>query len=89
MMTKEKQGACSVYKTIYDEEIDALYVIFSNEKAGFAREIDDNRIVDYSANPGKPIAVSLHNISDGVKIEGLPKPDVLCKVLDGLDINIH
>ena len=69
-----------------DKEIDAVYIEFESGKAGYAEELDDNRIVDFSANPGKPIGVSLHSVSKGVKLDGLPNPEQVSKILNGLDI---
>ena len=72
-----------------DKEIDAVYIEFENGKAGYAKELDDNRIVDYSANPGEPIGVSLHNISKGVKLDGLPNAAKVSKILNALDITTY
>ena len=70
-----------------DETIDAAYIEFVSDKAGYAKELDDDRIVDYSANPGEPIGVSLHNVSEGVKLDGLPQQDKIRKILSGLGIS--
>ena len=75
--------------TIYmSMEVDALGIEFEPGTAGYAEELDENRIVDYSLNPGRPIGVSLHNISDGVVLEGLPQPDTIRKILTSLDIQV-
>ena len=69
-----------------DTEADAVYVEFEPGAAGYAKELDDYRIVDYSANPGRPIGVSLHNVSHGVKMEGLPERERLESILRGLGV---
>ena len=69
-----------------DETVDAVYIEFVSGKAGYAEEIDDDRIVDYSSNPGEPIGVSLHNVSRGVLLDGLPEPDKIRSILHGLGL---
>ncbi len=71
----------------WDESIGSLYIEFEAGTAGYARELDNDRIVDYSMNPGKPIGVCLHNVKDGVNLDGLPRPDLIQKVLMALDIS--
>ena len=70
----------------HDEKVDAVLIEFESDVAGYAEELDEDRIVDYSANPGKPIGVSLHNVSLGVKIDGLPQPERIRKILEGLNV---
>ena len=73
--------------TIYmDPKVDAVSIEFEEGTAGYAVELDEDRIVDYSLNPGHPIGVSLHNVSDGVLLEGLPQPDKVRKILTALDV---
>ena len=69
-----------------DEKLDSVFIEFESGTAGYAEELDDYRIVDYSLNPGKPIGVCLHNVSEGVKIEGLPRPDLVRNILNGLGV---
>ena len=71
-----------------DKNIDAVFIEFCSGVAGYAEELDDDRIVDYSANPGTPIGVSLHNVSKGVIVEGLPQPEMVSKILTGLGVPI-
>lgn len=52
------------------------------------KELDDDRIVDYSLNPGKPVGVSLHAVSEGVKLEGLPQPEKVRSILGGLGVRV-
>ena len=69
-----------------DSKVDAVSIEFEEGTADHAVELDDDRIVDYSLDPGHPIGVSLHNVSDGVVIEGLPEPDKVRKILAALDV---
>ena len=69
-----------------DSNLDAVSIEFEGGTASYAVELDEDRIVDYSLNPGHPIGVSLHNVSDGVLIEGLPQPDKVRKILHALDV---
>ena len=69
-----------------DESIDAVYIELVSGEAGYAEELDENRIVDYSANPGKPIGMSLHNVSQGVLLSGLPEQDKVEQILQGLGV---
>ncbi len=71
------------------EEVDALGIEFEPGTAGYAEELDEDRIVDYSLNPGHPIGVSLHNVSQGVILEGLPQPERIKKILTSLDIAVR
>ena len=73
--------------TIYmDSKVDAVSIEFEEGTAGHSIELDDDRIVDYSLDPGHPIGVSLHNVSDGVLIKGLPQPNKVRKILHALDV---
>ena len=65
---------------------DSLLIEFESGTAAYAEELDDDRIVDYSLNPGHPIGVSLHRISNGVNLDGLPQPELIKGVLTGLGI---
>ncbi|MCY4392681.1 MAG: hypothetical protein OXE43_11615 [Chloroflexi bacterium] len=65
---------------------DSVLIEFESATAGYAEELDDDRIVDYSLNPGKPIGVCLHNVDDGVKIKGLPNEDLVRSILNALDV---
>ena len=71
-----------------DEAADAVYIDFSSEPVGYSKELDDDRIVDYSLNPGKPVGVSLHAVSEGVKLDGLPQPEKVRSILGGLGVQV-
>ena len=72
----------------FDRAIDAIGISFEGERIGHSVELDDNRIVDYSTNPGHPVGVSLHKVSDGVLLTGLPNPDQVQGILEGLRIKV-
>ena len=72
-----------------DKALDSVFIEFEAGTAGYSEELDDNRIVDYSLNPGKPIGVCLHNVSDGVKLEGLPNPEQVAMILQALGVAVH
>ena len=69
-----------------NDEIDSVLIEFEAGTAGYAKELDDDRIVDYSLNPGHPIGVTLHNVSQGVNLDGLPRADLVKNILTGLDV---
>ena len=71
-----------------DAEADAVAIEFEPGVAGYAKKLDDWRFVDYSRNPGRPIGVSLHRVSQGVKIAGLPEPDRVRSILEGLEVKV-
>lgn len=71
---------------VMDEQLDSVIIEFKTGTAGYAVELDENRIVDYSLNPGTPIGVCLHNVSEGVIIDGLPEPDLVRPILRGLGV---
>ena len=69
-----------------DEKLDSIFIEFESGTAGYSKELDYNRIVDYSLNPGQPIGVCLHQVSDGVLLDGLPEPDKVQAILKALNI---
>ena len=69
-----------------DQDLDSLLIEFEGGTAAYAVELDENRVVDYSLNPGHPIGIYLQHVSDGVVVEGLPHPEKVAKILDSLDI---
>jgi uncharacterized protein YuzE len=71
-----------------DQKLDSIFIEFESGTAGYAEELDDNRIVDYSLNPGKPIGVCLHNVSNGVKLEGLPQPELVSGILTAFKVDV-
>ena len=73
---------------LMDMDVDAVAIEFEPGVAGYAEKLDDWRFVDYSRNPGRPIGVSLHRVSKGVKLHGLPQPDKIRSILVGLGIEV-
>ena len=71
-----------------DEELGSVFIEFETGIAGYARELDEDRIIDYSSNPGRPIGVSLHNIGNGVILEGLPQTEKVRNILTGLGVAV-
>ena len=71
-----------------DATVDAVFINFEDGIAGYCEELDDNRIIDYSLNPGKPIGVCLHNVSQGVNTTGLPQAEKVGKILEALGFKI-
>ena len=65
---------------------DSLLIEFEGGTAAYAVELDENRVVDYSLNPGHPIGICLHHVSEGVVVEGLPHPEKVTRILASLDI---
>ena len=70
-----------------DEDLDSLLIEFEGGTAAYAVELDENRVVDYSLNPGHPIGICLHRVSEGVIVKGLPHPEKVTKILASLDIS--
>ena len=81
-----KVEASEMITVFIDSTLDVACIEFEPGTAGYAVELDENRIVDYSLNPGRPIGVCFHNISEGVLLDGLPKPDTIKKILSSFDI---
>ena len=75
-----------MFQVIMDRDANAISIEFESGVAGYAEELDSDRIVDYSKNPGDPIGVSLHNIHNGVSTTGLPRPDLVRRILTALDV---
>jgi hypothetical protein len=69
-------------------QADAIYVQISDEAIGYSKELDVNRVVDYTLNPGKPVGIDLLCVSEGVKLAGLPEVKGLESALKGLGIKI-
>ncbi len=72
-----------------DPAADAVYIQLSNEPIGYTKELDDNRLIDYTMNPGEPVGVDLLAVSEGVKLDGLPEVESIEKILTGLGIKIY
>ena len=69
-----------------DQDLDSLLIEFAGSTAAYAVELDENRVIDYSLDPERPIGICLHNVSKGVVVEGLPHSGKVTRILDSLDI---
>lgn len=72
-----------------DIKADAIYIQLVDEPIGYTKELDDNRLIDYSMNPGKPVGIDLLVVSEGVKLNGLPEVETVEKVLRGLGVKAY
>jgi len=72
-----------------DPTADAIYIQLLDEPIGYTEELDDNRLVDYTLNPGKPAGVDLLAVSEGVKLNGLPEVETIESILKGLGIDTY
>ena len=71
----------------YDKEADAVYIQLSNEPIGYTKELDDNRLIDYT-DSGEPVGIDLSSVSKGVKLEGLPEAEATERILVDLDVTV-
>ena len=70
----------------WDEYLDSLLIEFEEGSTAYAVELDEDRVVDHSPDPDHPIGVSLHHVSGGVVIDGLPHPEKVARLLGSLGI---
>ena len=72
-----------------DPKADAIYIKLLDEPIGYSEELDDNRIIDYTLNPGKLAGIDLLAVSQGVNLSGLPEVKGIEEMLIGLGIKTH
>ena len=72
-----------------DPVADAVYVQLIDEPIGYTQALDDNRLIDYTINPGKPVGVDLLAVSEGVNLNDLPAVETIKKILKGLGIKSY
>ena len=72
-----------------DIKTDAIYIQLMDEPIGYTKELDDNRLIDYSMNPGKPVGIDLLAVSEGVKLNGLPEVKTVEQILKGLGVKAY
>jgi len=72
-----------------DPRADAVYIQLLDEPIGYTEELDDNRLIDRTLNPGRVVGIDLSSVSKGVNLEGLPERENLEKILVGLGVEIH
>jgi uncharacterized protein YuzE len=73
----------------HDKEADAVYIQLIDEPIGYTKALDDNRLIDYTINPGKPVGVDLLAVSGGVNLKDLPEAETIGHILKGLGIKSH
>jgi len=59
-------------KITYDKKADAIYIYLSNKPVSYTKEIDADRIIDYSADD-EPRGIELLGVSHGVTTDDLPQ----------------
>ena len=72
-----------------DPKADAIYIQLLDEPIGYSEELDDNRLIDLTLNPGKPVGVALLAVNEGVKLNGLPEVETIKRILVGLGIKVY
>lgn len=60
-----------IIKMTYDKEADAIYLYLSNKKVSYSKELDAERIIDYSED-GELRGIEFLRVSDGVNTDELP-----------------
>ncbi len=71
-----------------DKTMDAIYIQLLAEPVGYSRELDDNRIIDYTLNPGDTVGIDLQAVSEGVKLDGLPHAEEIKGILLEMGIKV-
>jgi len=71
----------------YDRSADALYIYLSSKPVSYSREIDCNRVVDYSED-NEPRGVEFLGVSRGANIDDIPQIEVVQKALDEANIRV-
>lgn len=72
-----------------DPTADAVYIQLLDEPIAYSEELDDNRLIDCTLNPGKPVGVDLLSVSEGVKLDGLPEVETIKRILVGLGVKVY
>ncbi len=72
-----------------DPRADAIYIQLLDEPIGYTEELDDNRLIDRTLNPGRAIGIDLSSVSQGVNLEGLPEAEAVGKMLVGLGVKVY
>jgi len=72
-----------------DPRADAIYIQLLDEPIGYTKELDDNRLIDFTLNPEKPVGIHLLAVSEGVKLDGLPEAETIERILVGLGVKIY
>lgn len=72
-----------------DPITDAIYIQLLDEPIGYTEELDDDRLIDRTQNPGEVVGIDLSSVSKGVNLEGLPESETVKKILVGLGIKVY
>ena len=72
-----------------DPIADAIYIQLSGEPIGYTKELDDNRLIDYTMNPGEPVGIDLLAVSEVVKLNDLPEVGAVGKILEALGVRAY
>ncbi len=64
----------------YDKSVDAAYIRLRRVPQAFSEMLDEDRIIDYTAD-GTPMGVELLNVSSGVSLDKLPEADCVERLL--------
>ena len=72
-----------------DPKADAIYIQLLDEPIGYSEELDDNRLIDYTLNPGRPVGIDLLAVSEGVKLNDLPEAKVVGTILRALGVKVY
>ena len=72
-----------------DPRADAIYIQLLDEPIGYTEELDADRLIDRTLNPGEVIGIDLSSVSKGVNLEGLPEAETIRKILVGLGVEVH
>jgi uncharacterized protein YuzE len=67
----------------YDPEVDAVYIRLVRKPLAYTEEIDDQRHVDYAVD-GTPIGIELLYVSDGINATGLPRAEIVERVVEAV-----
>lgn len=63
-------------KVRHDPDADAVYVVLRDEPTAFTYSVDEDRIIDYTADR-EPRGLEVLNVGLGIKLSGLPLPTLL------------
>ncbi len=72
-----------------DPRADAIYIQLLDEPIGYTEELDDDRLIDRTLNPGKVVGIDLSSVSKGVNLKGLPESETIGKILVGLGVKTY
>jgi uncharacterized protein YuzE len=71
----------------HDPDMDALYITLNSGEIVHTEILDDYRLIDYDLD-GRVIGIELLNVSKGVRLQHLPRADLIFDKLQSLGIPI-